>query len=161
LVFPNAHGTPKKYRASTIYYYQFCGYDNKGNLYVDGTKSSVFQLAELPRGHSSLINIKLDKKMAFAGAVQWDGTLLAIGDYPSNAIYRFHVSGNTGTNVGETHLDSASFAIGLWIDGSRVIGPNDDGANVMFWNYPQGGPHTKVIEGLHYPLAATVSLAPQ
>jgi DNA-binding beta-propeller fold protein YncE len=161
MVFPHAAGQPKTYHDSAIYFFQFCGYDNNGNLFVDGTKSSVFQLAELPAGQSSLMNVTLDKKMRFAGAVQWDGTSLAIGNYPQNAIYRFHVAGNKGTKIGSTLLKDANFAIGLWIDGSTVIGPNDDGANVMFWNYPQGGAHTKIIKGLGYPLAATVSLAPQ
>jgi hypothetical protein len=58
----------------------------------------------------------------------------------------------------QTQLVGASFPIGFWIQGSTVIAPNDDGANVMHWKYPAGGSDTKRIDGLHSPLDATVSL---
>lgn len=160
-IYQHARGKPKTYQDTAILYYQFCGYDGRGNLYVDGTKAGALQLAELPSGHSSLANIKLDQGIRFAGAVQWAGTSLAIGDYESNAIYRFRITGGLGTKIGETHLLGASFPIGFWIAGSTVIAPNDDGANVMYWKYPAGGSHIKRINGLHSPLNATVSLAKQ
>lgn len=157
LVFVHARGKPRKYHDKTIHYFQFCGYDNSGNLFVDGVKTGKFQLAELPKGHSSLTDIALDKTFTFAGGVQWDGTSLAIGDYEQNAIFRFQISGNSGTKIGETNLDGASFPIGFWIQGSTVIAANDDGASVMYWDYPGGGPHYKTIAGLRYPLSAAVS----
>jgi hypothetical protein len=124
-------------------------------------KTSKFQLAVLRSGHSSLVNIALNKTFSFAGAVQWDGTALAIGDYEHNAIVRFKISGKRGRKVGETHLDGASFPIGVWIQGSTVIAANDDSGTVMYWNYPAGGTNTKTIDGLSYPLSTVVSLASQ
>jgi hypothetical protein len=160
LIYPKAKGPPKRYVDSAIEYYQFCGYDTKGNLFVDGMKSGDFGLAELPKGQTAFTNITVNESIAYAGAVQWDGNAVAVGDYERNVIYRFSVSGNTGTEVGVTHLKGGLFPIGFWIEGSTVIGPNDEGANVMFWKYPLGGLHTKKIIGLRYPWGATVSLAP-
>jgi DNA-binding beta-propeller fold protein YncE len=159
LVFLHARGKPKKYHDTTIHYYQFCGYDGNGNLFVDGVKLGKFQLAELLKGHSSLIDIALDKTYSFAGGVQWDGTSLAIGDYEQNVIDRYQIFGSSGKRIGETKLKGAKFPIGIWIQGSTVIAANDDGGNVMYWNYPGGGPHRKTIGGLHYPLSAAVSIA--
>ena len=42
--------------------YRFCGYDNKGDLYVGGvTSSSEFVFAELPHGKNVFLTIKLER----------------------------------------------------------------------------------------------------
>jgi hypothetical protein len=158
-IYKNAQGRPKTYKEPEISYYQFCGYDNRGNLFVDGAKTGAFHLAELPNGKTSFRNITLDKSFSYAGAVQWDGKHVAVGDYESNVIYRFRISGSRGTSVGSTPLHHSSFAIGFWIEGSTVVGPNDDSANVMFWKYPGGYSPIKTISGLRNPWGSTVSLS--
>ena len=157
LIYRDAKRKPKKYTDRALSYYQFCGYDNRGNLYVDGASSGNFQLAELPEGRTAFENITLDESILNAGAVQWDGASLAVGDYESNRIYEFSIIGTSGSTVGVTNLGGADFAIGFWIQGHTVIGPNDDSQNVMFWNYPTGGSPTKTLDGLSYPWGATVS----
>jgi hypothetical protein len=154
-----AHGKRTVFRDPQFRYYLFCGYDNQGNLYLDGMSSGVFKFAELPKGSTSFVDITLDKKFRFGGAVQWDGRDVAVGDYESNAIYQFEIDGATGTKVGETRLDGSDYAIGFWIEGKKVIGPNNDSTSVMYWNYPAGGTQTKRIKGLHTPWGAVVSLA--
>jgi hypothetical protein len=158
VIYTNARGTPKKLKDPQMTFYLFCGYDDQGNLYVDGMSGGSFEFAELPAGSSTFTNITLDKTFRYPGAVQWDGKDVAVGDYESNVIYRFKISGQTGTKVGTTRLSGSNFAIGFWIAGSTVIGPNDDSGNVMFWNYPAGGAHTKNIKGLKNPWGAVVSL---
>jgi hypothetical protein len=160
LVYANARGTPKSYKDSEVVYYEFCGYDNRGNLYVDGMNSDGFAFAELPSGAGSLEKVTLNESISYAGAVQSVGSDVAVGDYESNLIYQFSISGVTGKEVSVTHLHKSSFAIGFWIQGSTVVGPNDDSANLMFWRYPSGGSPTKTISGLRQPWGATVSLAP-
>jgi NHL repeat len=160
LIYPKAKGPPKRYRDPAIVYYQFCSYDDNGDLFLDGMNAGKFEFAKLPAGASSFTDITLNESFSYAGAVQWNGGAVAVGDYEQNVIYRFSISGRDGTEIGVTHLKGADFPIGFWLQGSRVIAPNDDGANVMFWNYPAGGSHTKLIRGLHYPWGATVSLAP-
>ena len=81
-IYPNASGTPTTYTAPNFYYYFFCTYDNKGNLYVDGlsngTNSSTGQYAELPAGSSNLESITIDQDIYPLG-IQWDGKYVAIG----------------------------------------------------------------------------------
>jgi hypothetical protein len=159
LIYRHAKGKPQRYRDPDIIYYLFCGYDDQGNLYVDGMSSGKFKFAELPSGKSTFTNITLDKNISYGGAVQWDGSNVAVGNYESKVIYRFSISGDSGTTVGQTDLHGSNYPIGFWIQGTKVIAPNDDGANVMFWNYPSGGLHVKAIGGLKNPWGATVSPA--
>lgn len=52
LVYLNATGSPMTYSNSAFYTYSFCGYDSKGNLYVDGSgggPSYRFQLQNCHR----------------------------------------------------------------------------------------------------------------
>ena len=72
----------------------FCGYDDKGNLYVDGTKgySVTFGSAELPKGNKNLTNIVLKGgTIYFPGKILWDGKHVVVGDqsyqnkYPSTS----------------------------------------------------------------------------
>jgi DNA-binding beta-propeller fold protein YncE len=158
LTYSHAQGKPTKHEDRAIFYYEFCGYDQSGDLYVDGMSSGNFRLAELPAGGTRFKNISIDQKIVYAGAVQWDGANLAVGDYEANRIYQFQITGTVGTTVGRTDLRDAAFAIGFWLQGQKVIGPNDESKNVMFWHYPAGGSPTKTIGGLSYPWAATVSL---
>src|SRR5690348_17177219 len=87
-VFKNAQGTPTVYSKSGVFL-SYCGYDASGNLFADGNASQGFTLLELPKGGSSLATISVGQSISTAGAVQWDGTYLAIEDLTSPAIYRF------------------------------------------------------------------------
>jgi len=160
LIYRHAKGKPRRYRDQNIIYYLFCGYDDQGDLYLDGMSSGKFKFAEIPSGKSSFTDITLDKDISsYGGAVQWDGSDVAVGDYESKVIYRFSISGDSGTAVGETDLHGSNYPIGFWIQGTKVIAPNNDGGNVMFWDYPSGGSHIKTIGGLKTPWGATVSPA--
>ena len=136
LIYTGAKRKPKVHKDPDISYYEFCAYDDEGDLYVDGINGGEFALAEIPSGQMQFTNITLDESIEFPGALAWHGGDLAVGDYESKLIYEFSISGGTGTEVRATHLKRASFPIGFWIHGSTAIGPNDDSANVMFWRYP-------------------------
>lgn len=82
---------------------------------------------------------------------------MAVGDRDTNVIYQFAISGAKGKEVGSTPLIGASDVNQFWIDGPKVIGSDSAAADVMFWNYPSGGSHTKTIGGLNEPVGATVS----
>jgi hypothetical protein len=159
LIFHHAKGEPRRYRDPDIIYYLFCGYDAKGDLYLDGMSGGKFKFAELPAGKSSFTNITLDEQISYGGAVQWDGSNIAVGNYESKVIYRFSISGESGTTIGKTDLHGSNYPIGFWIQGTKVIAPNDDGTNAMVWNYPSGGSHVKTIGGLKSPWGAAVSPA--
>ena len=165
LVFPGAKGTPKTYSdRGGIDEFYFCGYDDKGNLYVDGLYTSSFAFGELPHRKSSFTNITLDTFVYQPGGVQWDGKYVAIGDEDlyNNVIYDFQITGTQGklARPGGTPLDGAKLVIQFWIQGKTVIGPNHGGTgSVMFFKYPSGGSPTKVLHAFSTPVGSTVSLA--
>jgi hypothetical protein len=171
-IFAHAQGSPQDYTDPQMFAVYFCGYDNKGNLYVDGTQdmpSGAFQFAELSKGKKTFTNITLKGgTIYFPGNVQWDGKYVAVGDqeyqdYPeTSAIYQ--TTGAGGQIVGLTSLTGSSDIGGFWIEGKTVIGPDTCqngctlGSSAGFYNYPAGGKPTKVLTtGFDSPAGATVS----
>jgi DNA-binding beta-propeller fold protein YncE len=161
-IYQGAKGSPKlHYTDPRIYSMYFCGYDNAGNLFVDGTTAgSAFAFAELPSGGRSFRNITLKQTISGGpGGVQWDGSHVAVLVQGTNVIYQFTINGKKGTEVGSTSLGGASYVIQFWKEGSDVIGPDFGNADVGIWKYPAGGAATKIITGLDQPEGATVSQA--
>lgn len=175
-VWHNATGTPVSYSNPNIWYYYYCGYDNKGNLFVDGeTQGSVFGLGEVKRGGSKLGFINVNETIYLPGGVQWDGKYLAVGDQVAvkrnftSTIYQFAIKGSTGTEVSAMVLTSSSYVTQFFIpfvdaskkhkQGTLLIGPNQNGASTMIWDYPAGGDPIQTISGETAPIGVTVSLA--
>jgi hypothetical protein len=167
-VFKNASGNPTYYRDPVFNEYYFCGYDNKGNLFVDGQPykggTGAFLFAELPKGKSRFTDITLNQYMGWPAGVQWDGRYVAVGDQAVTNVYEFSISGSQGTLVATTKLDGATYVKQAWIQGHTLIAPNSvggPGANVLFYTYPAGGTPIKTIpKGVTGPQGAAVSLAP-
>jgi hypothetical protein len=175
-VYPHASGSPVSYNNPNIYYYYFCGYDNKGNLFVDGeTQGSVFGLGELAKGGNTLNFISVNETIYLPGGVQWDGKYLAVGDQVAvkqnftSTVYDFAIKGSVGTAVNTMVLTGSKQVSQFWIPlvdssrkhrvGTRLIGPNEYGGNTLIWDYPSGGNPILTISGENYPIGATVSLA--
>jgi hypothetical protein len=145
-IFPKATGKPEFLIDETITNYLSCGYDNAGNLFLDGSsKSTPFLLAELPAASSRFTNLTFNEPVEDPGAVQWDGQNLAIGANGAQLIYRVTVSGSTATLVGQTRLDTLKNAnLTFWVQGNSVL--TASGAThkkVGLWDYPQGGKPVK------------------
>jgi hypothetical protein len=169
LIYKPATGTPVSYSDTDINLYHV-GYDNKGNIFVDGlsrVSGKRVGLAELPKGGSSFKNIKLDRLVEDPGSVQWDGKYMTVDD--NRVIHRFTVSRSRGKVVGSTKLITHQIfaAVQTWIQGDAVVAVYVDSAcpslcptAVSIWRYPAGGKPTKSISGLDEPLAVAVSVAP-
>jgi hypothetical protein len=161
-IYQHASGTPKLYRNSNMLFV-WCGYDNAGNLYVDGQYGSGnnFAFAELPKGGTSLENIMLNQSFQNAGAVQWDGKYVAVGDDVAQKIYQFTIKGSSGTLEGTTNLGNADYVYQWVIHGKKVVGSDDIPSRLWYWNYPAGGAAIKSItKDVFHPIGATISLAP-
>ena len=154
-IFPKASGKPKFYRAAGVFTYFFCGYDNKGDLYVSGaSKRGAVAIAKLAKGATQFVKVTLSKPLSVAGPIQWDGTRMAFGygDTRGEVIYRADVSGKKGTVVATTRLagpeDRRAYMGPFWIAGTRIIATfkaSDLSYPVAFWHYPEGGAPTKII----------------
>lgn len=171
-VYPNAQGTPTIYYTSSIYWYWYCAYDDKGNLFVDGaSEGGPYPLAELPTGSSSFLNVTLDQESFEPGSLQWINGDLVIAGGTSNKLpielYTTQISGTTGTIVETTTLNSKRRAAPLYaqflIQGGKVIGPSHADNRLEFWKYPAGGRPVMAIKGSRYDefFGVAVSLAPK
>jgi hypothetical protein len=162
-------GLARGYSIPSMASSDFCGYDDKGNLFVDGKASSgAFALAELPTGAKNFIAVSVTQSPGAPGQVQWDGKHLAVGDtgVSPSIIYEFDISGSNANKVGTTTLKNSTKVEQFWIQGGRVIAP-DVGAScgqtqrgcIFIYNYPAGGVPMKTIE-LPAAFGSTVSLVP-
>ena len=150
-VFPSGSGSPTTYVID--FDIQFCGYDNSGNLFVDGYgdgSGESFSLYELTKLGTQFANISISPSLPVRpGQVQWDGkyiTVEGLGINTGVAMYRLAVSGSTASVVktinfkGVTRVASQS-----WIEGKLILIPYGTTGNgikktkVGIWKYPAGG----------------------
>jgi hypothetical protein len=149
-IFTPGSGSPTTYVVNLDA--QFCGYDNVGNLFVDGYGSAGtdFLLYELPKGSSGFKEIKIRKLPTIApGQVQWDGnsvTIEGLGIVSGVTIYRLTLSGSRATITGKTTFKRVTrTAQQSWIEGNQIFipyGTRGHGAQrrkVGVWGYPEGG----------------------
>ncbi|MGA7201282.1 MAG: hypothetical protein WBX26_05585 [Candidatus Cybelea sp.] len=167
-IYTAAQGSATTYTDPDLMYVYFCGYDDRGNLFVDGLDGTYqFVLAELPSGGETLQTIGLSGSVGFPGGVAWDGKYIAIGDqYYQNkhtaAIFQYSVSGSAGTLVGTTVLSATCDALQFAIpkDGQQrttVVVPDACLNSAAFYDYPAGGSPSITFSGFEYPVAAAVS----
>lgn len=163
-IYAHAKGAAKVYTDSEMTNMLWCGYDPKGNLYVDGLGRSDF--AELPKGQKKFKNITLTGgQIYYPGNVQWDGKYVAVGDQQylggspaASAIYQ--TTGSGGKIVGVTPFAGYQDVVEFWIQGNAVIGPDGspDSNKVRFYNYPAGGKPTKTLtQKLRTPYGSAIS----
>src|SRR5579863_5508755 len=102
-IYQNASTKPARHKDAKFANYYFCGYDDSGNLFVDGKDDSDrFVFAELPKGAKSFVNINLGHYVATPGSVQWDGKYVVVGS--EDTVYQFTTAGSTGKLEGSTNL---------------------------------------------------------
>jgi hypothetical protein len=159
-IYKKAAGVPKMYADANFHFMLFPGYDNRSNLFVDGDNiSGVFRYAELPRGKKTFTDINLGT-ISSGGAVQWDGTYMTVADeggaFGPAVIYQTKGS----TIVGSTTLAGTSVVFQSFIDGSKVIAPDNSNRAVKVYDYPAGGASTDSIGHPMFPYGVVVSHAP-
>lgn len=141
-IYSNEMGTPSQY--TTHIGGELCGYDDKGNLFVNGYDGQHYGLAELANGASDFAVLSVDDSVGPPGQVQWDGKYITWQSPRPLRISRLAISGSNATIVGQTKFRGRMHYAGdSWIYGSKVIAPYDirgSRANVIgVWKYPQGG----------------------
>ncbi len=160
-VYAQAQGNPTIYYSRSEFHFQFCGYDDKGNLYLtapDESSGEQYDLIRLPRGSGSFELMNLDVKLyygyGFVPSVQWDGKYVTVSS-AANArlgpvsIYRLRISGANAKAVGTTMLSSQKDhpeGQQSWIYGKTITGLNyyhHGTLEVSVWRYPKGGQPTR------------------
>jgi hypothetical protein len=153
-LYQKAQGDPAYITDPDMALMLWCGYDNAGDLFVDGLNFKVAtQLDEVPKGKTSFTPIQISGTIGFPGSIQWDGTHLTVEDaeyqgQDTTAIDQLQISGSSATIVGTTVLEGSEEVFEGWIAGKRLIGPEEGPSfdAVDFWPYPAGG---KSIKSLH------------
>ena len=167
-VYENAQGTPTTYCAAPIIgYIWFCGYDNAGNLFVDGNEGNdegPFVLAELPSRGNGLTPISVSQKFNEPGQVQWNGSNITVEDDLYTKIYAFQISGSSAQVIQTTTLKGVKKARQSWIQGGKVLVPFGTSSGITklgVWKYPSGGNASAQVKHIGRRLAGvTVSVAP-
>jgi len=156
-IFRGASGAPQTYTWPN-HYALFCGYDNQGNLYVDGIGAghNLFAFAELAAGGNAIVPVSLNQTIQYPGSVQWDGTYMMVADTNQSVAYRFQFTKSGGVAVGSpTYLDGSYGGLQeTWVYHGNITGTDGD---VRLWNYPAGGDIVKTYTGFSRPVAAVVS----
>jgi hypothetical protein len=154
-VFKNESGSPSAY--NPIIDALYCGYDNAGNLFVDGvTSTGLAAISELPSGQSTFTALSISGNL-FPGQVQWDGSYLtwespAIDNKPGS-ISRLTVSGSAVTVVSSASLKGKgkiNRSTLSWIYDGKVLMPYSTRGQrtnkIGIWSYPLGGNRKSVIK---------------
>jgi DNA-binding beta-propeller fold protein YncE len=161
-IYAHAAGSPTLITDAHFSEYRFCGYDNKGDLYVDGVSSSSgFVFAELLRGKKVFSSAQLKQAVEWPGGVSFDGKDIAVGDTDASKVYI--TSGKEGNIVGTVLLTDANYVNQFWIvpstDGKAnavLVAPSQDGNVVGMYAYPAGNAPKKKIT-VQEPFGVTVS----
>lgn len=156
-LFKNASGTPTRYTFANFFNFWPPGYDDKGNLFVQGSGSNGDAgIAELPQGGSSLRQVSLNQVIRAPGGVMWDGTYVAAADQGHDGrndtgIYRLQISpSGQATVAGSTELTDRRHHVHVvqpWIQGNVVIG-GISANRINYWSYPAGGSPVLTITGV-------------
>jgi hypothetical protein len=174
-IYAGAQGNPTMYYPQQSIQFIFCGYNDKGTLYLTAyTQSSTLpQLIRLASGSSSFELISVNEKIydgfGFKPSVQWDGkhiTVSSAKDPRSGpvSVYHLRISGSDATVIGTTQLKNRrNHHTGQsWIQGSTIVGIDyKGGSDVSIWSYPKGGKpsHTITKVGGRGLWGVTVSVA--
>jgi hypothetical protein len=150
-IFPNAGEPAQWYRDTEISTYGLCGYDSRGNLFLDGTGSGTM-LAELPEGSGTFINFSLKYPFDAYDSIQWDGGYVTLSNPATHDIYRVRFSGSSVSIAGTTRLRSWHSAYsGHWpyvqtlLQRGTFVGQSTALAEVGLWRYPRGRTPRTVI----------------
>jgi hypothetical protein len=148
-VYKNASGTPTAYTSPDFTSMDYCGYDDHGNLYVDGEgqASGPVLLGELPRGKEHIATLRLKENTGVPGEVQWDGQYMTVANPLSSVLYRLKVSGLSVTLVGTTSLTGyQAYDVQSWIQGGVIMAQyGKKPAQLGLWQYPKGGKPNRIV----------------
>ncbi|MGA8475791.1 MAG: hypothetical protein WB681_12080 [Candidatus Cybelea sp.] len=165
VIYKRATGEPKAYysRTSVQNAFEFCSYDDKGNLFITTATSNYFY--RLAKGAKQLTPIAVMGPGIIyePTGVQWHKPYFVVGDQyfddqPQSGVYQLSVSRNFARIRGSILLTGSSRYVSQFtMQGHQLIAPDEINNDVALYNYPLGGPAFKMI-GVNEPIGTTISL---
>jgi hypothetical protein len=150
-IFRHSRGSSTWYRDPDIYMYGLCGYDDRGDLFVDGSGSGNF-IAELPKGSKTFTNYALGKRYDVYGGIQWDGQRMTLANPTTHQVFRLRFGKQSFKVTGATHISgwqndySGKFPyLQTWIQDSTFIAQSSTLAELGLWSYPAGGKAMNIL----------------
>jgi hypothetical protein len=152
-IFPGAKAPSTWYRDPDIYMYGLCGYDDRGNLFVDGAGGDDGYIAKLPKGSSTFTNYSLDSSgFDVFGGIQWDGRHIAFSNPTTDQIFRLKFGKTAFEVVGTTQITGWQNGYSgrwpytqTWLHGGTFIAQSSSQAELGLWPYPAGGNARKTL----------------
>lgn len=184
-IFPKASGQPTKYHSYYCDWMYSPGYDNLGNLYVEGPDQFGLNVCVLPPSGGQFLLVTADVTLHSNGGMMWDGKYITLADtyYGESGwetvIYQMAGGLTNLSEVGETVLQCSGKADGYYttLEQPFIVGArntpvnNRQGTSVVFsqeqcgdrldyWAYPSGGTRIKMIHSAESATGESVSIAP-
>jgi hypothetical protein len=136
------------------------GYDNKGDLFVDGiTESDTYGVVEMASGSSSFKAVTLNNSIEFPGEMQWDGKYVTLNDQEAHGIYQYTCSDDSCTSNNTVELDGTSDCVQTWISGKYVYCPDFPNEVADVFAYPAGGSAIATLTGSYDGPIGSVAIA--
>jgi hypothetical protein len=169
-VYKGAQGTPKTYSDSNIEVWEFCGYDDRDELLVQGytntTENRYARFAELEPGRQKLRTINITTDYADGSGIQWDGHRFVIGFWDLPAVYQYKIRSSDGyaEQMGETKIavDQNYWLQTFAVHGDTLVAASTDdgepsGQEIAGYPYPAGSPEKHRIDLNGYPYEITLA----
>jgi hypothetical protein len=156
LVYRGARGEPKRFTDPDFAQYYFCAYDDRGNLFVDGTGGGYNRYAVLRRGSEKLQTIALDEDLYVSGGVLWDGKHIVLGGWNGSEPLLYQTAGFNGRVVKSIDLGDGG-TLTFWIQKGTVVAGGCCERGLSLWKYPEGGLPVGHIAGHFWPYYVVVS----
>lgn len=146
VIFEGGGGTGTVYSTPLAQAY-YDGYDNAGNLFVNGSNGHTAVLVVLEKGRHNFKPVTVDNGSGISGNVQWDGKYLAVTDQDSQIIYRYKVRGTHLTLKSQVRLYGTRDCAGTWIGNGELVCPDTLNNAVYIFKYPAGGSAIATLTG--------------
>src|ERR1700722_2976122 len=160
-IYPKATGEAAYYVDKAFDSYVGCVYGDNGDLFVDGQggdSGQTFEPAAFLPSAPPLEPITIDRSIAFAGGLGWDGKQLAVGDHISGSVDELTISETRGRLQHTTKLHGNAYTSQFWIQNGAIVSGNSYYGEVHIWPYPKGGrPKRTIVRRDFFPYAVAVS----
>lgn len=165
-IYKAAQGSPKVFSDPTFEKMYFDGYDDEGNLFVDGINDNgLFTIARFDGKKFQPLTIS-GATLNAPGAVVVKGSKIDVEDQTgasgSSVMYETMLKGTTLTVVATAEFTDSVDCVGTYIAGKakhqQAICPDGGTPSIYVYDYPAGGNPTKsVLTGLTEPEGAAIT----